>query len=64
MKLLVCIFGTQQKVRRASFVVATTAGLAVLVLGAPLISLFLAIFSGGVLVALTHDWLRRHPGES
>lgn len=61
LKLLVCIFGSQQKIRRAGTVTAVALGVAIIGFGAPPVILFVAAFGGAELIARTQDWMRRHP---
>lgn len=61
MKLLVYIFGSQKKIRRASAITAAVLGIAIMVFGAPPITLFIATFGGAILIGKTQDWMRRHP---
>ena len=61
MKLLVFMFGSQKKIRRASKVTAVGLGVAIMIFGAPPITLFIAIAGGAVLIGITQDWMQRHP---
>jgi uncharacterized membrane protein len=60
-KLLVYIFGTQRKIRRAGFVNAMVMGVAIMVFGAPPILLVIVGYAGAGLIAYTQGWMRRHP---
>lgn len=61
MKLLVYIFGTQRKIRWAGFVLAMVMGVAIMVFGAPPVSLVIVGYTAAGLVAVTQDWIWRHP---
>jgi len=62
-KLLVYIFGSQRRIRWAGFVNAMVMGVAILVFDAPPVSLVIVSFAGAGLIAVTQDWMSRHPKD-
>jgi hypothetical protein len=61
MRLFVYMFGSHRRILRTSIGISTATGIAIEFFGAPPALIFVVPYCSLALLAITQNWMRRHP---